>query len=333
MPHNKDRAVFFATIVTTFLILVFSEITPKTYATHNPVQLSTAFVRPVRFFIVLFYPLVKIFTFITRIVFPEQKRSGGLSRTLDEEEIKVLFAMGVKGMSTLRKKMIAGALDFGSRPIREIMVPRPQVKAIEIDSPPEIFLTLFREAGFSRFPVFRGRLDNIEGIIHAKDIIPYLIDNKKIKISSLLRDPLFVPESVPIERVLLMMQEKAAHLVFVVDEFGNMEGIVTLEDIIEEIVGEIRDEYDPEHQKLIVQEEANQFLVLGHTPVKEVNQRLHLDIPVGEYTTIAGFFLDEFGQIPQEGDELEFGRHRFVVKRMRKQQIEILRMISRPVEE
>jgi putative hemolysin len=333
MPQNKDQAVFLATIVTTFLILIFSEITPKTYATHNPVQLSMAFVRPVRFFIVLFYPLVKIFTFITSIVFPKQKRGAGLSRTLDEEEIKILFAMGVKGMSTLRKKMVAGALDFGSRPIREIMVPRPQVKAIEVESSPEAVLDLFREAGFTRFPVFRGRLDNIEGIIHAKDIIPYLIDNKEIKVSSLLRDPLFVPESVPIERVLLMMQEKAAHLVFVVDEFGNMEGIVTLEDIIEEIVGEIRDEYDPEHEKLIVQEAANQHLVLGHTPVKEANQRLHLDIPTGEYTTIAGFFLDEFGQIPQEGDALDFKGQRFIVKKMKKQQIEILRIKSQLVEE
>ncbi len=333
MPHNKDRAVFLATIVTTFLILIFSEITPKTYATHNPVRLSMAFVRPVRFFIIMFYPFVKIFTFITSLVFPAQKRSEGLLRRLDEEEIKILFAMGVKGMSTLRKKMITGALDFGSRPIREIMVPRPQVKAIEVESSPKEILELFREAGFSRFPVFKGQLDNIEGIIHAKDIIPFLIDNKEIKISSLLRNPIFVPESVPIERVLRMMQENAAHLIFVVDEFGNMEGIVTLEDIIEEIVGDIRDEYDPEHEKNIVQEETNLFMVKGNTPVKEVNQRLHLDIPAGEYTTIAGFFLDEFGQLPQEADELEHAGHRFVVLRMKQQQIEILRIHYRPVEE
>lgn len=328
MPSNKNQAVVLATVVTTFLILVFSEITPKTYAAYNPVKLSFLFVQPVRFFIAIFYPLVKIFTLVTRLIFPSQRKTAGRYPSLTEEEIKVLFAMGVKGMSSLRKKMISEVLEIGSRPIREIMVPRPKVVAIEIESLPVQILDLIRTAGFSRFPVYKGRLDNVKGIIHAKDIIPYLIDNNEININKLLRKSLFVPESASLEKVLIQMQESATQLVFVVDEFGNMEGIVTLEDIIEEIVGEIQDEYDAKQEKLIIKANENIYIVRGNTAIKEVNQEIPIDIPVtGEYTTLAGFYLNEFGKIPQDGDVLEYKGHSFEVKKMKKRHIELIKIV------
>jgi len=330
IPSNKNQAVVLATVLTTFLILVFSEITPKTYAAYNPVKLSFLFVQPVRFFIAIFYPLVKIFTLLTRLIFPSQRKTGGRYPSLNEEEIKVLFAMGVKGMSSLRKKMISGVLEIGSRPIREIMVPRPKVVAIEIESLPVQILDLIRTAGFSRFPVYKGRLDNVKGIIHAKDIIPYLIDNNEINIKELLRKSLFVPESASLEKVLIQMQESATQLVFVVDEFGNMEGIVTLEDIIEEIVGEIQDEYDAKQEKLIIKANENIYIVRGNAAIKEVNQNIPIDIPVtGEYTTLAGFYLNEFGKIPQDGDVLEYKGHSFEVKKMKKRHIELIRIVLR----
>jgi len=330
MPSNKNQAVVLATVVTTFLILVFSEITPKTYAAYNPVKLSFLFVRPVRFFIAFFYPLVKIFTLVTRMIFPSQRKTAGRYPSLNEEEIKVLFSMGVKGMSSLRKKMISGVLEIGSRPIREIMVPRPKVVAIEIESLPAQIIDLIRTAGFSRFPVYKGRLDNVKGIIHAKDIIPYLIHNNEINIKKLLRKSLFVPESASLENVLIQMQESATQLVFVVDEFGNMEGIVTLEDIIEEIVGEIQDEYDAKQEKLIIKANENIYIVRGNAAIKEVNQDIPIDIPVtGEYTTLAGFYLNEFGKIPQDGDVLEYKGHSFEVKKMKKRHIELIKIVLR----
>ena len=211
------------------------------------------------------------------------------------------------------------------------MVPRPNVKAIEIGSTSQQMLDLLQAESFSRFPVYRGQLDNIEGIIHAKDVIPYLIENKDITIESLLRDPLFIPESVSIEKVMLMMQERATHMIFVVDEFGNMEGIVTLEDIIEEIVGEIQDEYDEQAVKLIVREDEGVFVVKGNTPIKELNQRIPVVLPVkGEYTTVAGFFLDEFGRIPEEGEKLEHGGHTFTVAKMKKRHIDSIRIVVLP---
>jgi putative hemolysin len=325
---NKNHAVLLATLVTTFLILILAEITPKTYAAYNPIKLSFLFAQPVRFFILIFYPFVKAFTFVSRLIFPSsQKKEKGLRRSLSTEEIKVLLTMGIKGMSSFRKNMISGVLDIGSRPIREIMVPRPQVKAIDMKSSIQQILDIILSAEFSRFPVYKGRLDNIEGLIHVKDVIPYLIDNTDFSMNRIIRKPFFVPELASLENVLLQMQETANHLVFVVDEFGNMEGIVTLEDIIEEIVGEIQDEYDPKDE-WFSQVEENVYVVKGRASIKDVNQRLLLELPEKkEYTTLAGFFLYEFGKIPQKGEILSHESYRFVVEKMSKRHINLIRII------
>ena len=331
---NKNHAILLATLVTTFLILIFAEITPKTYAAHNPIKLSFLFVQPIRFFSSLFYPFVRVFTLFPRLLFPSsRKRRAGFLGPLNKEEIKVLLTVGTEGMSSLRKKMISGVMDIGSRPIKEIMIPRPQVRAIEINSSKQQILDTVLSAGFSRFPVYRGRMDNIEGLIHTKDIIPYLVDNKEFVMADLLRKPLFVPESASMEKVLIQMQEKANHLVFVVDEFGNMEGIVTLEDIIEEIVGEIQDEYDVKAEEWLSRVEENVYSVKGRASVKDVNERIPLDLPEKvEYTTLAGFFLHEFGKIPREGENLDYKGHQFIVEKVHRHHISSLRIILREEE-
>jgi len=331
---NKNHAILLATLVTTFLILIFAEITPKTYAAYNPIKLSFLFVQPIRFFSSLFYPFVRVFTLFPRLLFPSsRKRRAGFLGPLNKEEIKVLLTVGTEGMSSLRKKMISGVMDIGSRPIKEIMIPRPQVRAIEINSSKQQILDTVLSAGFSRFPVYRGRMDNIEGLIHTKDIIPYLVDNKEFIMADLLRKPLFVPESASMEKVLIQMQEKANHLVFVVDEFGNMEGIVTLEDIIEEIVGEIQDEYDVKAEEWLSRVEENVYSVKGRASVKDVNERIPLDLPEKvEYTTLAGFFLHEFGKIPREGENLDYKGHQFIVEKVHRHHISSLRIILREEE-
>lgn len=331
MP-DKREAVLLATISTTFLILFFGEINPKTFAAYNPVKVALWFIHPLRLFIVLFYPFVKVFAISSRLISrSSREQEGGKRNALNEEETKILLTTGIKGMSTLRKKMIAGILDIGSRPVKEIMVPRPQIKAIEISSPFTHILDTILSSGYSRFPVYRGRLDNVEGLIHAKDIIPHLIDNKDFSIKSLLRPPLFVPESATVEKVLLQMQENTVHLAFVVDEFGNMEGIVTLEDIIEEIIGDIQDEYDDKAEEWFHEEAENVYLVKGRAPVKEIRHLLHLDLPQkGEYTTLAGFFLFEFGRIPREGDVLTYKGCQFIVEKMTKRHISLIRIRLNP---
>jgi putative hemolysin len=325
---DQRKAILYATAATTLLILLFSEINPKTFAAHNPLRTSLLFSYPIRASMILFFPIVKVFTLLTDLLVPSSRRTqGALASDLSEEEVKIALRSGARSLSALKNRMISGVLDIESRPVKEIMVPRLEVKAIEIGSPLEAIVSAVKSCGFSRYPIYRGRIDHVEGIIHAKDVISYLVDKKDFDIHSILREPFFVPDLASIGKVLLQMQEKAVHMAVVVDEFGNMEGLVTLEDIIEEIVGEIEDEHDVKVADWLVSLPDGSHLVKGAAPVKQVNGRLAAGIPdKSDYTTLAGFFLHEFGRLPHERDALEFGRIRLVVEKMNKRHIGLIRV-------
>ncbi len=328
IPKPREAALY-ATLATTLLILFFGEINPKTYAAYHPVKVSMWLVQPLRLFVALFYPLAKVLTFVSRVFVRESVKAERESRqALNEEEIRFLLARGVKGMSALRKRMIGGVLDIGSRPVREIIVPRSEVRAVEINAPFDQLMETVLSTEYSRLPVFRGRMDNVEGLIHTKDIIPYLVDKKEFNIAALLRRPFFVPESASIEKVLIQMQESAVQMAFVVDEFGTLEGLVTLEDIIEEIVGDIRDEYDEKAEDWFQTLDKNISIVKGNASLKELCQRLPLCLPQkAGFSTLAGFLLHEFGRIPREKDELEYQGHKFVVERLTRRHISLVRVI------
>ncbi len=332
---NRNEAILLATLATTLLVLFFGEINPKTFAAHNPVKASFLFIHPIRFFMTVFSPLVRVLSFLSRLFFPSARgRSEGLAKGMGEEEVRILLGSGVRGMSSPRRRMISGILDIGSRPIKEIMVPRPQVRAIEVDAPTAQVRETIRSAGFSRYPVFKGRMDNIEGLLHAKDIVALLLEGKEFDLRSVLRKPFFVPETAPMEKVLLQMQEGAVHMAFVVDEFGSVEGIVTLEDIIEEIVGDIRDEQDETSEAWFQKSEGGEYVIKGSASVNEINRILPFKLPEKhDYTTLAGFFLYEFGRIPREKDALEYDGRSFVVERMNKRHISLVRVRPAPAAE
>jgi putative hemolysin len=323
---HRSRAVLYATVATTVLLLVFGEINPKTFAAHNAVRTVSLMAYPMRGMMILLAPVAKIFGLMTGLLMPSSR--GGRDsafRSLNEEETRLALHAGARGLSALRRRIVSGALDIGSRPVKEVMVPRPEIRAIEIDSRREDVLETVRSAGYSRYPVYRGRLDSIEGIIHGKDIITYLIDNKEFAVKDVLRKAFFVPEFASLEKVLLQMQEKAVHMALVVDEFGNVDGLVTLEDIIEEIVGEIQDEHDDQVGTWYTPLDRGRYLVAGAAPVKEVNALVDLRIPEKkDYTTLAGFFLNGFGRLPHEKDSLEFGRFRLTVEKMSKRRIALI---------
>ncbi len=324
--EHRGRAVIYATIATTLLLLIFGEINPKTFAAHNAVRTTVFMAYPLRAVMFLLAPLVKLFSLLTGVLIPSARSTeSGAPRPLNEDELKIAIHAGTRGLSALRRRIVSGALDIGSRPIKEVMVPRPEIKAIEIESGREAILAALRSTGYSRYPVYRGRLDNIEGIVHSKDVVGYLIDNKEFTISDVLRKPFFVPELASLEKVLLQMQEKAVHMALVVDEFGNVDGLVTLEDIIEEIVGEIQDEHDGQSEVWYTRGEGGRFLVAGAAAIKDVNALLALGIPEKrDYTTLAGFFLYEFARLPHEKDSLEFGGFRLTVEKMSKRHISLI---------
>jgi len=331
---NQSQAVLVATLATTLMVLIFAETAPKTFAAQNPLKTALQLGYPVRGLMVVLYPLVKALSAVTGLLVPSSRRRDAYaSLQLNEEETRIALHAGARGLSGLRGRIVSGALDFGSRPVKEVMVPRPEIRAIEIDARREDILAALRSTGYSRYPVFRGRLDNIEGIIHSKDIVGYLIDNKEFDIKDVLRKPIFVPDLASLEKVLLLMQEKAVHMALVVDEFGNVDGLVTLEDIIEEIVGEIQDEHDGQTVEWFTRRDGGRFLVAGSAPVKDVNALVPLRIPEKpDFTTLAGFFLDEFGRLPRENEALDFGGFRLTVEKMTKRRIALVEIAPLPPE-
>jgi putative hemolysin len=331
---RRGSAVLYATVATTVLLLVFGEINPKTFAAHNALRATTFFAYPIRVTMVLLAPLAKLFSVITGWLVPSSKTGqAGASRALNEEEASIALHAGARGLSSLRRRIVSGALEIGSRPVREVMVPRPEIRAIEIEARAEDVLAAIRTAGYSRFPVFRGRLDSIEGIVYSKDVISYLIDKKEFAVREILRPAMFVPESASLEKVLRQMQEKAVHMALVVDEFGNVDGLVTLEDIIEEIVGEIQDEHDEQAGTWYTWIEDNRYRVAGAASIKDVNALLDLGIPENpHYTTLAGFFLSECGRLPREKDSFDFGGFRLTVEKMSKRRIALIEVAPIPPE-
>ncbi|HDT13647.1 MAG TPA: HlyC/CorC family transporter [Candidatus Aminicenantes bacterium] len=323
---NQGQAVLVATVATTLILLVFAENTPKTMAAQNPLKTSLRLGYPVRGLMVLLFPLVKALSFVTGLLIPSSRKKDAYAASqLSDEEIRITLHAGARGLSGLRRRIVSGALDFGSRPVKEVMVPRPEIRAFEIGARLDDVVGAIRSTGYSRFPVFRGRLDNVEGIVHSKDVIAYLTDNKAFSLKDVLRKTFFVPDLASLEQVLLQMQDKAVHMALVVDEFGNVDGLVTLEDIIEEIVGEIQDEHDGRTEAWYSRQEDGRFLVAGFAPIKEVNGLVGLRIPdKPDYTTLAGFFLYEFGRIPREQDTLAFGGFRLTVEKMIKRRITLI---------
>lgn len=328
LSPDPSQAVVLATLTTTVLILVFGEITPKTIAAYRPLRATSLFIHPIRLLYYIFYPFTWFFSLLTGLFVPrEERRRFPSTRHLSEEEIKLVISSGARGLSRFRRKMLAGVLDLSRRPIKEIMVPRTQVRALEINSTLPEVLKIIQESGYSRYPVFRNSFDNIEGIVHAKDILPVMQSQTEFHLGRLLRRPLFVPELASIEQVLLQMQEKAVHLALVVDEFGSFEGIVTLEDIMEEIVGDIRDEYDRQAEDWYQKVGENEYLIKGTVPIKEINEVLNLGIPEEkDYTTLAGLFLYHYGHLPLEKDSVTIGSLQFTVEKMSRRHLSLIRV-------
>lgn len=325
---DENKAVVLATVFTTLFILIFGEINPKILATHRPVKISFLSIYFIRFVYFLFYPLIKFFGVLPKIFLPEGERSGSVfGHHLSEEEVRLVISSGVKGLSRLRKKMLAGVLDLSNRPVREIMVPRTRVKALEIDSSLEEVIKIIQESGFSRYPVYNQTIDNIEGLFHAKDVLPFLNSGQEFHLRHCLRKPLFVPELATIEKVLIQMQEQAIHMALVVDEFGSFEGIVSLEDIIEEIVGDIRDEYDRQTEDWYQKISEDEYIVKGSASIKEINEKLNLGIPEKKYyTTLAGFFIYHYGHLPAEKASIKIKNLSFTVEKMMKRHVSLIRI-------
>jgi putative hemolysin len=309
-------------LILTPLLLIFAEIGPKVYAAKYPEKVSFAVLTPIRALLWLLTPVIwlasGVSTLLTRLLRGEEQRP-----LISEDELRSFIEFGEHAgvVAKEKRKMLHGVFDLGSIRVRDVMVPRTEVVGIEVGAAFVDVVKLIAATRHSRFPVYEGDLDRVVGVIHSKEILDYLANPGDFSLRQLARPPYFVPEAKPIESLLQAFRRKHLHLAMVVDEYGGVEGIVTLEDIVEVIVGEIQDEYDDE-EALIRPAGPNRFLVDGSATLRLVNLRFGLALS-GEYvTTLAGFLLHALGRIPVPGDVCEASGVRFTVLRMADRRIE-----------
>jgi len=313
-------------ILITIIILLFGELLPKIFASKHPLLTIKLIVVPLYLFSMIIYPISESITELIRLTFSKIKFDKFKS-AITEKEISDLAELGHE-RGTLEEdeqEIISSFVEFKSVLVVEVMTPRVDIVAVPFNVSSEMLIETINKSGFSRFPVYKENLDKIIGIVHAKDFLPYLKNKSFIKvetISKITREVLFVPEKKKISDMLKEFQQKKMHLAVVVDEFGGTSGLITLEDIIEEIIGEIWDEHDPEENaiKILTPEKIS---VLGKVPITEVNNLIGLElIPQSDdYDTVAGLIINQAGDIPKEGYSFNLNNYKLTVKEVLKKRI------------
>ena len=291
-----------------FLLSVFGEVLPMTLAVEHPERVSAWVSRPVAWLSVLLAPVRVIlgaFTVLTlRLIGSERARGGP---EISEEELRTMVDVGTREgvVERTEREMIHRVFELEDTLVREVMVPRPDMFCLDVATPRERVLDLLRENLLSRVPVFEGTIDQIVGVLYTKDLLPHLRGlPADFDLRAHLHPPYFVPESKRADALLREFQAKRLHLAIVVDEYGGTAGLVALEDLLEELVGEIRDEFD-EEERLIHPVAPGTFRVSGKLPIDELNAATGLSVSNEAYDTVGGWVLDLFGRIPHKGEKTE----------------------------
>jgi putative hemolysin len=317
---HSEIASLAGSILFSIIILIFCELTPKIIAAAHPEQVARVLLAPIRITIKILFPLASLAAWIAnRIV-----RVAGLDSRVSpfahgpsEEEIRAMIANSSEANMPIEKKeMLHNIFEIGATQIREVMIPRVEVTAIEIDDDVAKILEVVNKTNYSRIPVYRRNFDNPVGILNVKDLLQYVRKSEDINLPALVRPAQFVPDSARLDFVLRQMQSMHLHMAIVIDEFGGIEGIVTLEDLLEEIVGEIRDEHDTEMED-IRELGPNLFSVAGKLPVKDFNRFFEEKIPEApEYSTLAGFLEALTGRLLLEGETVQYQSLTFTMEKI-----------------
>lgn len=319
-------------VVAAVLVLVFGEIGPKMYASRYTEELALRVSRPILFFSKLLYPVLWV---TDRIEQQFAFRPGVTEPVVTEEEIKEWIDVGEEEgtIEEEERDMLYSVLRFGDTTAREVMTPRVDVVMIEDTATLESALAIFNETGFSRIPVYHEQIDNIVGLLNVKDVFSAVFRQQtSATIRDLMYEPYFIPESKKIDELLKELQVKKQHMAVVLDEYGSFAGIVTVEDMLEELVGEILDEFDEEEPE-VQQLEEGIYLVDARTWVEHLNEDLDLNLPLMDtYESIGGLVIERLGHIPRRGEvvKIEESNVTLVVMQMRGRRIVKVKLIIGP---
>lgn len=323
-----------ATSILTIVIIIFGEITPKSFATQHAEKVSMMFSKPVGILMVLLTPFVIIFYSISSWII--RLFGGNISQShplVTEEELKTMVDVGSEEgvFEQEEKEMLHNIFDFGDLQVRDIMVQRVDITALDVDATYEEVLEIVKEEQYSRFPVYREDIDDIIGILNVKDLL-FLTEGEKqsFKLENYIREPYFAYEFKRITDLFKELKKTRTHISIILDEYGGTVGIVTIEDLLEEIVGEIDDEYDDDKETDIETIRKNEYMVSGSYRLDELNDLIGTDIESEEFDSIGGYLIGILGTFPASGEVIETDGIRFVVDEVDKNRIKKIRMILKP---
>ncbi|MCQ8212543.1 hemolysin family protein [Cetobacterium somerae] len=330
---NSPRSLAIVTAVMTVLILIFGEITPKIMAKNNSKWFSKLVIGPIYYFGLLMKPIVKILMWtsilIGRILGVEVKTENIM---FTEEDLISFVNVGeAEGIiEEEEKEMIHSIVGLGETNAKEIMTPRTSMFAVEGNKTLDDIWEEMIEAGFSRIPVYEETIDNIIGVLYTKDVLNYLKEHSTdTQVKELVREAYYVPETKSIIEILQEFKSKKVHIALVLDEYGGIGGVLTIEDLLEEIVGEIRDEFDNEEEESIKEIDDNRYEVDAMLDIETINKSLNIELPISEdYESLGGLIMSELGKIPAIGDIVEFEEVKLIVvevEKMRVSKVEIQR--------
>jgi len=308
---TPGKIVGIVTGIMTFVILVFGEIVPKRYCQQHAASISLRVAKPIFFLSVFFSPIVKVLTSLTRgILKVTGSKEAKKDYLLTEREIHTLIDIGEEegALEKREEEMVHSALEFDETQAKEIMIPRTKMVYIEEEEDLWTLLELIRKVGYSRIPVYRKNIDNIVGIAYAKDLLNLFpkID-KSLKVKQIMHPPVFVPYTTHLSELFRKLQKEKIHLAIIVDEYGGVAGMITIEDLLEEIVGEIEDEYDLKKEKIISLKNKS-FLIDADTDIDEVNEKIGTHFPekTEAFESMGGFIIHFLGRIPQKGEMINY---------------------------
>ena len=310
-------------IVITFLILLFGEVIPKVYANNYNLKFSKFMAIPLQLLKKLFYPISQILVNSTNLI---DKRIEKRKESIQANELEHALNLTVDSVDNEdEKKILEGIVKFGNTDVKQIMTPRTDVISFEITTPFNELMSELKEIKYSRIPVFEDSFDKIKGILYAKDLLGKMNEKKNFKWPNLLREPKFVPENKKLDDLLKEFQEEKTHIAIVVDEYGGSSGIVSLEDVLEEIVGDITDEFDEEDINYKKLDELN-YIFDGKTTLIDMYKLLEIDGEIfekekGESDTIAGFCIEQAGKIMLKNEKISFDKYTITVEAADKRRI------------
>ena len=330
IPYTNEISMIGVTLLLSYFTLVFGELVPKRIALKKAEKIALSSVKIIYYISILAKPFIKILSFSTSLILKITKNdSEDIEEKVSEEEIRTLIAKSQQDgcIEDDEKKMLYGVFEFNDKVCKEIMTSSKDTFLIDINDDVNNTLDKILSLGYSRIPVYEGNIDNIVGVLYMKDL---LIESKKvgfenINMKNIIQEPYFVPENKKTNELFKILKEKKIHLALLVDEYGGFSGIVTMEDLIEEIVGDIDDEYDIEESE-ISKIDKNTYIAKGILPISEVKRNFNENIVNGDYDTLNGYLITHMGEVPKEKKEITIDNIKYEILKLGNRRIEEIKI-------